>query len=175
MSGSGKILPTNRKGRSSLWLMLFMPWLMLCTTCTKISVLEKLASAPRWTPLTGHCYSSTSAMSTSLVCISIFTQKHWCIPRIKNKLSLTDFTIVIKRQQEPENTFTISSTPYSETHTVFGIIRNYFILYSTCLLGYLSFHLWGAIWSNCHVLFSSSPTCSCRGCVTIQWSAIIRM
>lgn len=69
MSGSGRIHPTNKRGRFSLWLMRFTPWLTLYITCTKIYVLEKSASATRWTPSTAHCCSSTSAMSTSQVCI----------------------------------------------------------------------------------------------------------
>lgn len=67
MNELGKTLPMNRKGRFSSWSTQFMPWLTLCTACTKTSVLGKSASALKWTPSTAHCCSSTSATSTSQV------------------------------------------------------------------------------------------------------------
>lgn len=67
MNVSGRTHPMSRKGRFSSWSMRFTPWLTLSTACTRTSVLEKLVSALKWTPLTARYCSSTSATSTSQV------------------------------------------------------------------------------------------------------------
>lgn len=105
MSGLVKIHPTNRRGRSSLWLMQFMPWLMRYITCTKISVLEKLACAPRWRASMAHCCSSTFAMSTSQVCIPNSTTSTCTVHECSRKYlyrqfcSIVSYVHSIKRNQ----------------------------------------------------------------------------
>lgn len=73
MSGSVKIRPTSRRARSSLWLTPFTPWRTRCTTCTRTCARGRSASAPRWTPSTARCCSSTSATSTSQVGIQMYS------------------------------------------------------------------------------------------------------
>lgn len=57
----------SRRGRSSLWSMLCMPWHTLFTTWTRTSVPTTRGSALRWSTREAKSCSSTSAVLTSTV------------------------------------------------------------------------------------------------------------
>ena len=160
-SGSGRTPRTNRRARYSLWSTRFIPWLMLYTTCTKISVPEKLASAPRWIPSTARCCSSTSAMSTSQVCIP-------------NSTKVASAQVVIADRSgylclKTENRFHQfhSVRAYMASKELTSFLPNL----SWTTVSSLRF-LCGAIRSNLHVPFSRSLI---WGFLSIQWSPFIRV
>ncbi|KAJ8370415.1 hypothetical protein SKAU_G00104430, partial [Synaphobranchus kaupii] len=64
-SGSGRTRRTSRRGRCSSSSTRSTPRPTRCTTCTRSCARARWASAPRWTPSTAQCCSSSSATSTS--------------------------------------------------------------------------------------------------------------